>query len=390
MASHSKDIFNFSGVMKNTLAITLKCNLACDYCYIRKSNSVMTLPIAHKIIDFIFANANENDKIEIGFFGGEPLLEFNLIKKITRAIQTHESFDPERVTISLTTNGTIFSEGISRFIQERDVTLNISCDGPKKVQDITRHFSNGHGSSEFVERTIRKALKISPLLPVNAVYSPENLLMLPDVVDYLSSLGVKNIYLNPNISAKWTKKDADLLPDIYKAIGKKFLDFYLQGEPKYISLIDGPIAVILRGGYKPPERCRMGRGDFAFGPSGNIYPCERLIGADEGKEHCIGNICEGFIPEKTCKSISSAAINIECQSCGIKEYCMNWCGCTNYYSAGAYNTVSPFICASERAAINLAFQIIQDARNNGLDFLHHLAGAPQIHITENPIREGEM
>lgn len=381
MANTDKDPFNFSGIMKITLAITQRCNLACDYCYIGKKNCTMSKETATKIIDFVFQNAKENEKIEIGFFGGEPLLEIGLIREIMELIHSHDLYDRNRMIISVTTNGTIYSEEISRFLVDNNIILNISCDGPQIVHDAFRHFPDGRGSSEIVEANIKQALKDFPLIPVNAVYSPENLHLLPDVVEYLASLGVRNIYLNPNISARWTKKEADILPKIYGAVARKYIDFYLKGEPRYISLIDGAIAVILRGGYKPSERCRMGAGEYAFGPSGNIYPCERLIGYDDGKEHCIGNINNNFIENECCKSVSSTAINEECLVCGIKDYCMNWCGCTNYCSTGHYNVVGPFICSSEKASLNIALKLIQSMEDYGLNFSDHLAGCPSMNIT---------
>jgi uncharacterized protein len=387
MSNNLSNLFNDGGPVKCVLALTQKCNLACSYCYIQKDHSVMPLPTASKIVDFIFKNFRENEKIEIGFFGGEPLLQFDLIKEITDIIQMHEFFDSSRVVISLTTNGTIFSEDIAGFLVEKDVILNISCDGPSEIQDVFRHFPDGRGSSKIVEKNIRKAVKLFPLLPVNSVYSPENLHLLPAVLDYLSSLGIRNIHLNPNISARWTKKDADALPYIYNEIGKKYMEFYRLGDPRYISLIDSKIAVILRGGYRPMERCRMGKGEFAFAPSGNVYPCERLIGSDDGKTHCLGNINNGFIIGNTCNAASNHALNKECTTCGLKEYCMNWCGCTNYYSTGKYDVVSPFICASEKAAISVAFQIIQNIGNSWLDFAHHLAGTPLMNIINEVNKE---
>ena len=272
IANSAPNPFNFSGIMKITLAITQKCNLACDYCYIHKRNSTMNTQTAAKIIDFVFQNAHENEKIEIGFFGGEPLLEIGLLKEITGLIRSHESYDRNRIILSVTTNGTIYSEDISQFLADNDVILNISCDGPLVVQDASRHFADGSGSSAIVEANIKQALKDFPLTPVNAVYSPENLYSLPNVVDYLASIGVRNIYLNPNISARWTKKDADILPEIYGAVARKYIDFYRRREPRYISLIDSAIAVVLRGGYGPLERCRMGMENMLLGlPETSIH-----------------------------------------------------------------------------------------------------------------------
>ena len=104
----------------------------------------------------------------------------------------------------------------------------------------------------------------------------------------------------------------------------------------------------------------MGKGEFAFTPSGNIYPCERLIGSDNGSGHCIGHIDTGIDPGLlSCRVSPEKSINEECVSCGLKDYCMNWCGCSNYFSSGYYNLVSPFLCSSEKAAIQAAFNAFQ-------------------------------
>ncbi len=87
------------------------------------------------------------------------------------------------------------------------------------------------------------------------------------------------------------------------------------------------------------------------------------IGADEENEHCLGNLDNGFFSGKICNEISNVAINKECQVCGLKDYCMNPCGCTNYHSTGNYNIVSPFVCASEKASINTAFNVFQSLRH---------------------------
>ncbi|NYT02557.1 MAG: radical SAM protein [Methanosarcinales archaeon] len=362
--------------MKFTLAITLRCNLACPYCYIQKADATMSLSTARNIVDYAFENSKSSEKIEIGFFGGEPLLQFDLMRRITSLIVNHPSYDQERVIVSVTTNGTIFNQEIADFLTEKRVIPCVSCDGPPEVQDCARVFPDGRPSSGVVEENLKQILRRFPLTPVNSVFSPANLHHVPRTVDYLSHLGVSNIYLNPDIFGRWTEREAQMLPGIYEALGRMYMDFYRGGTPRYISLIDGKIAAILRGGYKPVERCRMGSGEFAFGPSGNVYLCERFIGPDEGGPHCIGNIDQGFSGARGCQKISSSPANGPCQECGIRDYCMNWCGCTNYFTAGSYNTVSPFICASERAAVETAFSLIQRMGAEGMDFLHHLAGTP--------------
>lgn len=335
--------------MKYTLCITQQCNMRCQYCYIDKKDTEMSLSIAKKIVDFIFKNTPSKEKIDIGFFGGEPLLEFELIKKITETIENHPSFNKKLVELTVVTNGTIFSDEIADFLNEHHIGFCLSCDGPPFVQDTLRCLQDGKGSSSIVTNTIRRAKETLLSVLVNAVYHPQTFRYLPHVVEYLASLGLKRIYLNPDFSAPWSKKEAELLSEIYGQISKQYIDFYLQKKPHFISLIDSKIAVILGEGYKPLDRCKMGTGEFAFTPSGNIYPCERLIGTDTGNGHCIGNIASGLNREQmSCKTAPGMEINTECISCSLKDYCMNWCGCSNYFSSGYYNRVSPFLCLSEK------------------------------------------
>lgn len=348
--------------------------MRCKYCYIDKKDARMSLSTAKKIINFIFKNTPSQEKIDIGFFGGEPLLEFELIKKITEIIENHPSFNNKLVELTVVTNGTIFSDEIADFLKEHDIGFCLSCDGPPLVQDMLRCFPDGAGSSTVVTNTIRRAKDILPSVLVNAVYHPNTFRYLPQVVEYLASLGLKRIYLNPDFSASWSKKEAELLPEVYGQISRQYIDYYLQNNPHFISLIDSKITAIMREGYKPTERCTMGTGEFAFTPSGNIYPCERLIGADTGNGHCIGNITHGINRGRMlCKTDPGKEINTECISCSLKEYCMNWCGCSNYFSSGYYNRVSPFLCASEKTAIITAFNTFQTLEEKlGSAFFYNL------------------
>jgi uncharacterized protein len=336
----------------------------------------MPLATARDIVNYAFLNAPPDEKIEFGFFGGEPLLEVELIQSITKIIRRHKRFSPDRVTLTVTTNGTILTGQIIDFILANNIVLCISCDGPPSVQNTHRHFKNGWGSSGLVEQNIRRALSTFPMLPVNAVYSPETMEALPEVVAYLASLGTERIFINPDISAHWTQKEANALPSLFGRIGEMYLHYHRQKMPKYISLIDSKIAVILRVGYQPMEKCRMGDGELAFAPSGNVYPCERLIGSDNGGQHCLGNIKDGIILKSRCQRIPTEAINTECLQCGLNGYCMNWCGCTNYAMAGSYNKAAPFLCASEKAAINVALDVIRIAGENHINLSHSLIGAP--------------
>jgi len=366
--------------MKYTLCITQRCNLSCSYCYITKKRSRMSLEHAKKIIEFAYALTPANEAIEIGFFGGEPLLEFELVKGITRIIEGHASFNRNRVVMSLVTNGTIFSKEIGGFMSEHNIAFCLSCDGPAFVHDVFRVYKNGQGSSKDIEITIAQAKEYFPFILVNAVYHPKTFRSMPQVVEYFSSLGINQIYFSPDYRATWTEAEAELLQEVFDQVGDQYINYYRKHQPHFISFIDSKIAAILRGGYRPEERCRMGKGEFGFGPSGNIYPCERLIGSDDGKEHCIGKIQEGFSDNfDSSNVIYNENLTEECKFCSLSSFCMNWCGCSNYFSSGHYNKVSPFICASEKAAIKTAFRVFQTIEGTiGPVFTEHLSGVPPI------------
>ena len=325
-----------------------------------------------------FETLLEHEKIDIGFFGGEPMLEFELIKTIVQRIQRHEAFDASRLLYSIVTNGTVFSDAIATDLQKLHISIGISCDGPAHVQDKSRMFPDGTGSSAIVEKNIRRALHSFPFLPVNAVYGPGTVEFLPDIVDYFYALGVRNIYLNPDISARWTQEHADRLPELFRCIGSKYLHYYKSGSPCHINLIDSKITVLLEA-IRASQKCRMGKGEFAS-PSGNIYPCERLIGADEGGRHCLGNVNTDWHMLKPCSHDPNKIGNVTCMNCGLNRYCMNWCGCTNYFSTGDYHAAGPFICASEKAAITVAGELLATLDAEGFPLADHLAGTPLMSI----------
>jgi len=323
--------------LKYTLLVTGWCNLACSYRYIGKHLSRMPASTARKVIDFAFARTPPDERIEIGFFGGEPLLELDLIREITEIVERHPAFDPDRVTLTVVSNGTIFSSEIAVFLSHHGIALGISCDGPPPVHDLHRRFRNGRGSARQVERNLRRAVEAVPGVMVNAVSTPETLRCLPESVAYLLSLGVRQVYLSPDFSADWRPTDVAALPAAYGGVGEVFADHYLRGDPRFVSLVDGKIAVILRQGYRPLERCRMGRGEFAFTPAGDVYQCERLVG-DGGEEHRIGSVDEGLRIERLLRHCASGDdANRECAACSLRDYCMNWCGCSNYFASGQYD-----------------------------------------------------
>jgi len=380
MMRQVKPIVDNDRPCKYTLCITQRCNLACAYCYVRKTPATMGLDTAERIVEFMFRDAPASRDIEIGLFGGEPLLEFGLIRSITERITRHPAYSRERVALTITTNGTIFSEDIAAFLRKYDFKLCISCDGPPHIHDLFRRTIDGQGSGARVEDTLRRAKAGLPKVLVNAVYHPQTFRYLPETVEYFSELGLRQIYLNPDYSAAWTESEADELAEVYRTLGERYVRWYLSGDPHFISVIDSKITVLVRGGYHPLERCQMGKGEMAFTPDGGIYPCERLIGDGVDTGHRIGHVNEGVdLSRLSCRLAPGHDVNPECLECGVRDCCMHWCACSNVFMTGYYNRVGAILCASEKAGIRTACDVFETLeRQLGPVFLHHLSGSPQL------------
>lgn len=344
--------------MRYIIHTTFKCNLQCEYCYVNKSNFSLSPENANSIINFIYKHTPSKEKIEILFTGGEPLIEFELLKQIISQIKTHLSFNVNNIKFSIITNGTIFNKDIIQFLADNNFSICISCDGPEYVHDVMRRFPDKVRSFHIVEKNLKEAVKIFPALAVQATYHPLTFKNLPQVIEYLTSIGIRNISINPDFSAKWSKKEADLLPVIYQQIANWYLNYSQKDKPIFINTIDKKIEIIQQGGYTFSDRCQPGTTAMAFSPQGDIYPCERFITDFSNKDSCIGDVFNGIRQEKiNIKRTPNFDSQEKCIFCDFKDFCMNWCCCSNYLTSGFYNKTGPFLCASEKTAINTALHI---------------------------------
>lgn len=362
--------------MKFTICVTQRCNLRCEYCYIDKDETTLDVPTASAIVDWIYTRAAgaADEKIDIGLFGGEPLLVFDVVRAVVELIEAHPAYERDRVILSVISNGTIFTPAIAEFLRAHGVRYALSFDGPPDVQNRFRRFASGRGSADLVERNARAALEAFGWIPVNAVLHPETFRRAPDTIRYLASLGLRQIYLTPDYSAPWTRQDVEALPAVCDAMAELYVDAHVRGTPLFLSPIDGKIAALLRGGYRADERCRMGTAEFAFSPLGQIYPCERLIGCGRTSRHSIGSV-----GTEVRATDDAAPRRPECDACPLADFCVHWCGCSNFFATGDYGRTSPVICAFERASIAAAaraFEVVE--AQLGPTFVAHLTGHPSM------------
>jgi len=361
--------------MKFTLSLTHRCNLACRYCYSGSScKPDMQLATAKQCIDSALEFLPDGKSLDLGLFGGEPLLRFDLIKEIVSYTyhQTREKSVPVR--IGITTNGTLISPEILDFFAEQGVNLCFSIDGPEDVHDRNRRYRNGSGSFVEVMRNFDLAVQRLGVVEVNAVVGPDTLLEVPRTMDFFITLGVRVIHLSPNIKATWTEEACNHFDDIFKQVSKKYIACFQRNREIALNLIDSKAILFVKGGYSPSDTCSMGDGEWGVAPSGNIYPCERFIGDDDNLIFSLGNISAGLNQARRCAlHLKRGNRREECSNCFYKRFCMNWCGCTNWFMSGESDTPAPVLCAMEKAAIEAARHAFESLVGDDNDlFADHL------------------
>lgn len=360
--------------MKVVLGLTHDCNLDCSYCYGgSKSKDYMSFDLAKRIVDYAFGVVSDEHRIEFSFFGGEPLLCFDIIKGVVEYINAKKSVSDKDITLSVTSNGTLITDAILDFFYEESMSLCISIDGPKHIHDLNRKLSYGQGSFDLIIDNLLKAKKRLSNLQVNAVYTQKTIDYLPDTIAFFKSLGITSIHINPNITETWDPRVFPKIPQIFMKIAEEYIQCYRNGYELAINCLDSKIILFLKGGYQAVDKCGMGESELAFSPSGNIYPCERFIGEDNDLILCIGNIEKGINTGKQCEIVKNRGNrNPECKSCKLQKYCMNWCGCTNYLMTNKTDIVDPLICEIEKATIYSARHVLTSLQNNELFLSHYM------------------
>jgi uncharacterized protein len=188
------------------------------------------------------------------------------------------------------------------------------------------------------------------------VPDPSNIMHLVESVTFLAEeKKVLRIAINPNFYTDWPQQALDQWSAAFKAIGEFYVSRYRAGHPQAIKIIYGKIITRLKDGFEACDHCNFGEREIAVAPSGNIYPCERLVSDDTNDEMCIGNVVDGFDADKRSEILKKRGnVNDECVSCAIKNRCMNWCCCINYAMTGAIDSTDGILCFHEKTAVEFA------------------------------------
>ncbi|MCF6177591.1 MAG: SPASM domain-containing protein [Victivallaceae bacterium] len=355
------------------LHLTHNCNLRCSYCYAgRKMAQSMDRATIDQIVAFSLNEAERRQvsQLDVIFFGGEPLLELELLcyacdKFITQASDINISF-------SLSTNGLLLTPETLETLSQKRIYISVSIDGIPDVQDKQRPLPTGAGSSAFLLDVIPHLLKWNPCADVRCVVTPHSAAQLDKSVQWLAAQGFAYITTALDYSAGWTKSDLFVLKEALERLADWYCRKMQAGESLYLSCFDERISTRTKEPLQCSERCAIGIRQYSIAPSGNLYPCVQFVQDDTSDKLTIGDIWQGFDETKRNAIYNCAAKDKkECKGCKVKERCSSWCACANWSSTGKIDAASPVVCEYERIIIPIADTIGNRLwKNRSKTFVH--------------------
>jgi len=341
-----------------TLMVNHACNLRCKYCYTgAKFRQAMPLRVAQRAVDRAIQSLTLNGTLELGFFGGEPLIESELIIDIINYAISRAEWRGCDVVFNMTTNGTIVHPKAWKIITNRQMNVAISHDGLSVVHDTNRIGADGHASSAIVEETIHRIVDEEIEFRVVSVVRPDTVLHLPEGMEFLQSLGVRRFDPSLDLWAAWTRDDVRALTRSIASCA----DLWANWLPDTaISWFDRWTGQIYGVASTETARCSFGAGEIAVAPSGNLYPCERLIGEDrsDNRMRLPGHALDGddfleFLPAPTKSAV-------ECNSCSLQSVCATDCRCSNYVRTGDVTRPDGLLCWFEQACFRETARVLAD------------------------------
>ncbi len=350
-ASKSLENILDSALQKITLQVTQQCNLRCEYCiysgdagnYRNRThqNKKMSLEMAKKGIDFLIAHSQDSNKLNVGFYGGEPLLEFELIKKCI--LYAKEQAEGKDISFYITTNATLLTEEIIKYLYENDIMLTISLDGPKEIHNKNRKFAgSGAGSFDKIMENLETLKERYPdylnKIMFNAVMDPEaDFKCISEFfVNYDTIKDINQMATMPsnNYAEESINMDENFRADYNYEFFKIFLNKLGRLNNKYVCKFNLAYFEKLKNTYHEKRTPTSGLHDFGHpgGPcipgelrlfmnaDGVLYPCERVSELSDVMK--IGTIEKGFDIEKCQRILNIGKITEKkCLNCWAFRYC---------------------------------------------------------------------
>jgi uncharacterized protein len=349
--------------MHLTLHLTGRCNFRCRYCYAAAHRGGdMTFETAAAAIDLgrqVIARERPDGTMGVIFFGGEPLLQRDLIARIVRHCREVEAKTGQLFHFKITTNGALLDERFLVDPDTRDIFVALSHDGVAAAHDAHRIDVAGQGTFARLDAVIALLLEHQPFAPVMLVTTPETVAHYAASVRYLADRGFRYLICSLDYGAAWTARNLREIERQYGLLADWYVDMTRREEKFYFSPFEVKIGSHVRPGSCRAERCELGRKQISVGPSGRLYPCVQFVGDDDGA-WAIGDVRAGLDEARRMELYRlNDAEKATCGECAIRERCNHYCGCLNKQATGDMTRVSPMLCAHERIALPIADRVAE-------------------------------
>ena len=343
-----------SGVVKALcLHIAHTCNLNCSYCFASQGKyhgerALMSYEVGKRALDFLVENSGTRRNLEVDFFGGEPLMNFDVVKKLVEYARSIEKEKGKNFRFTLTTNGVLIDSDVIDFANREMSNVVLSLDGRKEVHDRYRVDYAGNGSFEKIVPKFQELVKArgGKNYYMRGTFTHANPDFLEDIKTMLD-LGFNELSMEPVVAAAddpsaLTEEDKAVVMKQYEEPAKLMIERDKAGKPFtfYHYMID------LKGGpciYKRISGCGSGTEYMAVTPWGDLYPCHQFVGDEKFK---LGDIWNGVQNKEVQNEF--AACNVyareECHSCWARLYCSGGCAANAYHSTGSVTGVYKYGC----------------------------------------------
>ncbi len=348
------------------LHIAHSCNLNCSYCFAAQgkyhgADSLMSFETGKRALDFLIENSGTRRNLEVDFFGGEPLLNFEVVKQLVKYARSIEKEKNKNFRFTLTTNGVLIDDDVIDFCNAEMDNVVLSLDGRKDIHDHFRKDLGGNGSydkilpkfKEFVEKRGDKSYYMRGTFTHNNVDFTNDILHMADMG--FKELSMEPVVCPPNEPYALTDEDLPILLEQYEILSKEMLKRKKAGNGftfyhYMIDLANGPCI------YKRITGCGSGTEYMAVTPQGELYPCHQFVGDEKYK---LGDIWNGVSNTEKVNEfkLCNAYAKEECKDCFAKLYCSGGCAANSYHATGNINGIYEYGCKLFKKRIECAIMM---------------------------------
>ena len=345
---------------------TVVCNLACRYCFAEEGEyhgrrALMSYEVGKKALDFLIANSGKRRNLEVDFFGGEPLMNWQVVKDLVAYGREQEKIHDKHFRFTVTTNGVLLNDEIQEFVNKEMDNVVLSLDGRKEVNDKMRPFRNGKGSYDLIVPKFQKLAESrnQEKYYIRGTFTRNNLDFSNDVLHF-ADLGFEQISIEPVVGEDTDpyairKEDLPKIFEEYDKLAKIMVERERSGRgfTFFHFMID------LEGGPCVSKRlsgCGSGTEYLAVTPWGDLYPCHQFVGQEE---FLMGNVDEGITHTEIADEFRGCSVYSKesCKNCFARFYCSGGCMANSYKFNHSINDTYEVSCEMERKRVECAIMI---------------------------------